>query len=108
MQANDTSADLRRKELGRGPFEQVPAHWKPGTLLTRTWQAPFTHGLTDIWRQRCAEYWERIEQRYGVVLTDHRNAHDIVDGLGPVVATFAAIYVILPGERTHPRPKELQ
>ena len=108
MQAGDTSADLRRRDLGHGPFEQVPAHWKPGMLLSKVWQAPFTHGLTDIWRARCAGYWERIEQRYGVVLTDHRNAHDIIQGTGPVVATYAAIYVILPAERTHPRPKELQ
>lgn len=96
----------RRKELGRGPFEQVPANWKPGLLLSRVWRAPFTHGLTDTWRIRCEEYWERIEQRYGVVLTDHRNTHAIDDIVGPVVATYAAIAWILPSERTPARPKE--
>lgn len=108
MQPTALSADQRRKELGKGPFEQTPAHWKPGTLLTKVWQAPMTHGLTDIWRQRCEGYWERIEQRYGVILTDHRNAWEGINGVGPVVATYAAILVILPATRTHPRPKEMQ
>jgi len=108
-QPKTDSADRRRKQLGHGPFDQVPAHWKPGLLLSSTWQAPFTHGLTDVWRERCEGYWERIEQRFGVVLTDHRNAWDEVPEVGPCVVTFAAILFILPDvERTAPRPKMLQ
>lgn len=93
---------LAAEPIRQGPFETTPAHWKVGTLLTKTWQAPIVHGVTAIWAERCRGYWERIEQRYGVVLTDHRNAYDDETG---TITTFAAILVILPAER-YPKRSE--
>lgn len=94
--------------IGHGPFEAPRG--KPfvvGQLRTKVWAAPFTHGVTDIWARRCQEYWDRIEQRFGVVLTDHRNAWDTDPEHGSVIATYAVVLAILPGERYPPRPTEV-
>lgn len=87
--------------IGKGPFDLVPSHWRSGVLLTRTWQAPIVHGVTQIWADRCRGYWERIERRYGVVLTDHRNAYDDETG---TISTVAAVLMIIDGER-YPMPR---
>jgi hypothetical protein len=84
------------RPVTEGPFDLLPRHWKQKTLLTKTWQAPIVHGVTTIWAQRCEGYWRRIEQRYGIVVTDERNAYDDETG---TITTFAAILLILPGER---------
>jgi hypothetical protein len=81
-----------------GPFERPKEPLFVGKLLTRVWQAPYTNGLTDIWRRRCHEYWERVEQRFGIVVSEPRNAWDEVDGK-PVVATYATVLGILKGDR---------
>lgn len=85
---------------GRPVFE-IPrkGEMKAGVLYTRTWRAPFTNGLTDLWRRRCHEYWERIEKRYGVILSEPRNAWEDFPDTGPVVATYATVLAIVPGER---------
>jgi hypothetical protein len=87
--------------ITEGPFDLLPRKWKVGTLLTKTWQAPIVHGVTSIWAQRAEGYWRRIEQRYGIVVTDERNAYDELTG---TITTFAAILLILPGER-HAMPR---
>ena len=90
--------------ITEGPFDLLPRGWKQKTLLTKTWQAPIVHGVTRIWAERCEGYWRRIEQRYGVVVTDERNAYDELTG---TITTFAAILLILPGERyAMPRSEE--
>ena len=87
--------------ITEGPFDLLPHGWKQKTLLTRTWQAPIVHGVTKIWAERCEGYWRRIEQRYGIVVTDERNAYDDETS---TITTFAAILVILDAER-HPMPR---
>lgn len=80
-------------------FEQAAVPFKVGQLRSKTWRAPFTHGLTTIWRQRCNEYWERVEKRYGVIVSEPRNTWADDPVLGPVVVTFATPLAIVPGER---------
>jgi hypothetical protein len=88
-----------------GPFDVPNVKIKVGkTLLTRSWKAPYTNGLTDIWRKRCREYWERIEQRFGYVMSEPRNDWVMDDDLGPVVVTYATPIAMLKGERIA-RPK---
>lgn len=87
--------------LSEGPFDLLPKHWKQKTLLTKTWQAPIVHGVTSIWAQRTEGYWRRIEQRYGIVVTDERNAYDDETG---TITTFAAILLILDAPR-QPMPR---
>ena len=80
-------------------FEEPRTPFKLGQLRTKTWKAPYTIGLTDEWRRRCEEYWERIEQRFGVVFSEPRHAWAMDDIFGPVVATYATPLMIIPGER---------
>jgi hypothetical protein len=80
-------------------FEEPDVPFKVGQLRTRVWAAPYTNGLTDIWRRRCEEYWERIEKRFGVVMSDRKYDWAVDDALGPVVATYATPLYIVPGER---------
>lgn len=90
----------RAKRIGPGPFKKSVMATKPvGTLFSKVWSAPFVHGVTPLWAQRCQEYWDRIEETYGVVLTDHRNAFDVEPEAGPVIATYAALLLVLPGQR---------
>ena len=98
MTENPTSSPPPAKVTSLG-FEQARTPFKVGQLRSKTWRAPFTNGLTDIWRRRCMEYWERIEKRYGVIFSEPRN--DWVDDPieGPCVSTFATPLAIVPGER---------
>ena len=82
-----------------GPYEKPKTPFKVGELRTKVWRAPFTHGLTDLWRERCREYWERVEQRFGIVVSER--ADDWYDDpeLGPCVMTAATVLVILKGDR---------
>lgn len=80
-------------------FEQPAVAFEYGELRSRAWQAPFTNGLTDAWRQRCNEYWKRIEQRFGVIMSEPRNAWAMDDIYGPVVGTYAVTLIVLPGKR---------
>ncbi len=89
-----------------GPYERPKKPFKLNTLYTRTWQAPFTNGLTDAWRQRCHEYWERVEQRFGVVFSEPTYTWDDDPVLGPVVMTAAAVLYVMPGERYDGPPTE--
>lgn len=86
-----------------GPFDVPAIPFKIGQLRTKVWRAPYTHGLTDVWRRRCQEYWERVEQRFGVVMSEPRNAWEMTEN-GPVVATYATPLGILKGARI-PRPR---
>ncbi len=89
-----------------GPFDVPSIKYELGkTLLTKTWKAPYTNGLTDIWRQRCMEYWERVEQRFGYVMSEPRNTWAMDDTHGPVVVTYATPIAMLKGERIK-RPRE--
>lgn len=92
-----------RKRVAAMPSNQkFEAPKKPfvyGELRSRVWQAPYTNGLTDVWRRRCMEYWERIEQRFGVIVSAPRNAWAMDDIYGPVVGTFAVVLLVMPGER---------
>ncbi len=81
-----------------GPYERPKKPFKLNKLYSRVWQAPFTNGLTDAWRQRCHEYWERVEQRFGVVMSEPRNTWEMTEA-GPVVATYATVLGILKGDR---------
>jgi hypothetical protein len=90
-----------------GPFDVPDTPFVLGKkgLRSKTWRAPFTHGLTDAWRERCRLYWEGVEQRFGVVMSERRDAWDEVEGLGPVVVTYAVPIAILKGTRIRrPRP----
>jgi hypothetical protein len=87
-----------------GPYEKPDKPFEIGQLRTKVWRAPFTHGLTDSWRRRCQEYWERVEQRFGVVMSEPRNAWSDEPGIGPVVATYATPLAILKGERMPKKP----
>lgn len=80
-------------------FEEPRTPFEHGVLYTRTWTAPFTNGLTDSWRRRCFEYWERVERRFGVVMSEPRNDWAVDDIVGPVVVTYATLLYIVPGER---------
>ena len=82
-----------------GPYEKPKTPFEVGKLYTRTWRAPFTNGLTDIWRKRCHEYWENVERRFGVVFSEPRNAWEDSPEVGPVVVTYATIIGILKGDR---------
>jgi hypothetical protein len=82
-----------------GPYEKPKTPFKIGELKTRVWRAPFTTGLTDVWRKRCNEYWERVEQRFGIVVSEPQHAWDDDPEIGPVVATYATILGILKGDR---------
>lgn len=90
-----------------GPFDVPEEPFKIGRLRSKIWRAPYTHGLTNVWRRRCNEYWERVEERYGVVMSEPRHAWEMVDEVGPVVATYATPLAILKGERiARPRTSE--
>lgn len=82
-----------------GPFEKPKRPFKVGMLYSRTWQAPFVNGVTKLWAERTEAYWERIERRFGVVFTDHRNAYDEVTS---TITTFASPLYIVPGKRFVP------
>lgn len=83
-----------------GPFDLLPKHMRrPGQLLSRTWQAPVVHGVTQIWEERIRGYWERIEQRYGVVVSEPRNVYDDATG---TITTFAALTAVMQGVERRP------
>lgn len=67
-----------------------------GVLYSKTWKAPFVNGVTDEWTQRVAGYWERIEQKYGLIMS--QPAIDYLDETG-TITTFATVLAIVPGER---------
>lgn len=87
--------------ITEGPFDLTPETWYVGKLLTKTWRAPIVHGVTKGWAERTEGYWRRIEQRYGIVVTDERNAYDDETG---TITTFAAILLILDAPR-QPMPR---
>ena len=91
--------DTARSQIGNGPFETPKTEFVINKLYSKTWRAPFTNGLTDLWRQRCHEYWERVEQRFGVVFSEPRNAWTDDLEQGPCVVTYATPLAILSGER---------
>lgn len=103
LELDKRKLDAARKRAAEMPsslrFEQPRQPFEYGELRSRVWQAPFTHGLTDVWRRRCNEYWARIEQRFGLIVSEPRHAwaDDIIHG--PVVGTYAVVLVVLPGER---------
>ena len=92
-------SETARSQIGYGPFETPSKRFYPGILYTKTWRAPFTHGLTDVWRERCRAYWERVEQRFGVVFSERRDAWTDDPEIGPCVVTYATPIAIVPGER---------
>lgn len=87
---------LAAQPVNPGPFEKPRKPYAVGGLYSRTWTAPFVHGVTETWAARCRGYWERVEQRFGLILSDHRNAYDEATG---TITTFATVLMILPGER---------
>jgi hypothetical protein len=87
-----------------GPFERPKKPYLIGRLYTRVWRAPYTHGLTDVWRVRVAEYWPRVEQRFGVLFSEHKVDWAMDPDLGPVVMSAATCIAILKGER-YDRPE---
>ena len=104
----DKQRELQQLEQARLRVAAMPSDQKfetPKTLFTygelrsRVWQAPYTNGLTDIWRERCMSYWEHIEQRFGVIMSSPRNAWMMDDVYGPVVGTFAVVLLVVPGQR---------
>lgn len=82
-----------------GPYERPKTPFLVGKLYTRVWRAPFTNGLTDAWRERCVGYWERVEQRFGLVVSEP--TYDWADDpeIGPCVMTGATVLGILKGDR---------
>lgn len=87
-----------------GPYEELPPHMrKPGMLLSKVWRAPGTNGGAPMfWKRRAEEYWRRIEQRFGVVVGDHKEAWAMHETQGPVIATYAPLVVILDGVERYP------
>ena len=80
-----------------GPFETPKeGPFVLGKLYTKTWRAPGVHGVNETWAKRCREYWERVEQRFGYVFSDHRNAFDDAT---LTITTYATPLVMLKGER---------
>lgn len=67
-----------------------------GTLYTMTWRTMGVMGVTDEWRKRVAEYWERIEKKYGVIWS--APVIDFDDATGCIV-TAATPLALIPGER---------
>lgn len=67
-----------------------------GVLYTKTWQAPFINGVTDEWRQRVAGYWERLEQKHGVIWS--KPVIDF-DEQTSCIVTAATPLALIPGER---------
>jgi hypothetical protein len=93
--------------ISTGPWEKPrKGAMVKGRLYVMSWRAPFTHGLTDLWRNRCREYWERIESRFGVVFSERRDAWSDDPVHGPCVTTMATVLLVLPGKRYEPRPSE--
>lgn len=90
-----------------GPFEELPPHMqRPGELLTKVWKAPYTNGVPRSWRERCDGYWRRIEERYGVIVGDHKEAWAMHETQGPVIATYAPLMAILQGVERYPSRPE--
>lgn len=96
------------KNLVLGGTFDVPNHphgeFVLGKLYTKVWRAPYTHGLTDKWRQCCVEYWERVEQRFGYVFSEPKYTWSLDPDVGPVVMTAATPIAKLKGDRV-PRPR---
>jgi len=67
-----------------------------GKLYTKTWKAPFINGVTDEWTNRVAGYWERLEQKYGLIWSRPVITYDDETGC---IFTAATIVAIVPGER---------
>jgi hypothetical protein len=91
--------ETARSQIGNGPFETPVKKFYPGELYSKTWRAPYTNGLTDVWRERCRGYWDRVEQRFGVVFSERRDAWTNDPELGPCVVTYATPIAIVKGER---------
>lgn len=51
-----------------------------------------------LWAKRCKEYWERQERLYGMRLS---NFTMILNSDEMIVATYAVVMDVLPGERTN-------
>jgi hypothetical protein len=91
------------ERVGTGPFEEAKEPWRFGVLYTKTWRAPLVHGLTDIWRERCRQYWMSVERRFGVIFSERRDAYDEYT---ETITTMATLLVILPAERYPARQSE--
>ena len=79
----------------------MPANLAPGGPFDVP-KTPFK--LNEL---RTNEYWERVEQRFGVVMSEPRHAWSDDPEIGPVVATYATPIAILKGERiARPRVPE--
>lgn len=90
--------------IKEGPYElPKDGPFVVGKLYTRTWRAPYVHGVNQEWAKRCREYWERIEQRFGYVFSDHRNAFD-EETL--TISTYATPLAMLKGERIPHRSRQ--
>lgn len=83
-------------------FERPKHPFVVGKLYSRTWKAPFTNGLTDIWRERCLGYWESVGRRFGYVFSEPRNAWVDDPVQGPCVVTYATPLYRMEGERFGP------
>lgn len=88
-------------------FDTPKGDWRKGAAKVRTWKAPYTHGLTDLWRKRCIEYWARVEARFGVIMSEPRNVWGMDPDIGPVVCTYAVVVAVVPGKRVE-MPREEQ
>lgn len=74
--------------------------FKQGQLRMKAWRAllPPTPRQDDpTWTERCKQYWELQERLYGIKLSDFTMILNANEG---VVATYAVVMDIMPGERT--------
>ena len=72
----------------------------PGELRMKAWSAilpPVVAQDDPLWASRCKQYWELQERLYGVRLSDYSMVLNPDEG---VVATYAVVLEVLPGERT--------
>lgn len=86
-----------------GPYETPSKKLRVGRLYTRTWQAPMVRGVTAIWEQRIRDYWSRVEQRFGIAVSEPRN---VFDGDLGTITTFATVLGVLKGDRYPARQSE--
>lgn len=79
-----------------GPYETPTKPFRLNVVYSRTWAAPFCHGVTPIWAERIHDYWKRVEQRFGLVVSEERNAWDEDT---ETITTFVTVLAILKGDR---------